>query len=81
MPHKPWPKGRPQKPDVDPLYREIVKLMAKDPRSRHAKAVVSGLSPATLKNWEKRAVRRPQGVSLQMAAKMLGYDIKLVERK
>lgn len=75
-----WPKDRPSKPDIDPLYSEIVRLIRDDNRSRYAKACVSGLSPSTLKNWEDGKVRRPQGVSLQMAAQMLGYNIELVKK-
>lgn len=73
--------ARPKKPDVDPLYLQIVRKLREDKRSTYAKAQVSGLSPATLRNWQERKVRRPQGVSLQMAARMLGYEIRLVERE
>lgn len=69
---------RPRKPDVDPLLGRMVDLLRADPRSRHAKAYVSGLSPVTLKNWETGRVRRPQAVSLQMAARMLGYKLDFV---
>lgn len=73
-----WSKDRPQKPNRDPMLDDIVELMAADKRSAFAKANVSGLSPATLRNWEKGKVSRPQGVSMQMAYKMLGYELKRV---
>jgi hypothetical protein len=72
---------RPRKPDVDPLLTEMVDLLDRDPRSRHAKAAVSGLSSATLKNWAEGRVRRPQAVSLQLAAQMLGYRLSLVVKE
>lgn len=74
-----WSKDRPVKPDVDPLYLELVEALQRDRRSMYAKANVSGLSQATLNNWVKRKVRRPQGVSMQMCAKALGLKITLVE--
>lgn len=76
-----WDRDRPVKPDVDPLYLEVTNLMKMDSRSTYAKANVSGLSTATINNWCKFKVRRPQSVSLQMAAKMLGYEITLVPRE
>ena len=72
------PLTRPVKPDVDPLYLKVVDLLARDRRSTHAKAAVSGLSTATLNNWALLKVRRPQSVSLQMAARALGYRLELV---
>ena len=69
---------RPVKPDVDPLYLKVRTLLARDRRSTFAKAAVSGLSQATLTNWAQLRVRRPQSVSLQMAARALGYRLELV---
>ena len=76
-----WSKDRPVKPAVDPLYLELVDLIEKDPRSTWAKANVSGLSPATISNWTMRRVKHPQASSLQLAARMLGYDIGLIPRR
>lgn len=73
-----WSKDRPQKPVRDPMLDDLVELLRADNRSTFAKANVSGLSPSTLKNWENGKVRRPQGVSMQMAYKMLGYELKPV---
>lgn len=73
-----WSKDRPQKPDVDPMLEDLVVLLKLDKRSTFAKANVSGLSPSTLKNWQEGRTRRPQSVSLQMAYKMLGYELKPV---
>lgn len=70
---------RPVKPDRDPLLAELMVTMAKDPRTRNAKANVSGLSNATLKNWETGKTRRPQALSLQMAYRMLGYELRPVK--
>lgn len=75
-----WSPRRPQKPDTDPLYIQIVKLIQRDKRSRWSKANESGLSETTLRNWENGKVRHPQGVSLQLAARMLGKQIKLVDK-
>lgn len=72
-----WSPDRPVKPSTDPLYEQIKELMAGDTRSTWAKANVSGLSTTTLTNWQRGKVKRPQGVSLQMAARMLGYEIVL----
>lgn len=72
--------NRPTRPDRDPLLDEVVTLLKQDTRSRFAKANVSGLSVATLKNWEERKVRRPQSVSIQMAAAALGYQLALVRK-
>lgn len=71
--------SRPNKPAVDPLYTQVVRLLRKDNRSNYAKSQVSGLSSATFRNWDQGTVRHPQSVSLQMAARMLGYKIVLVE--
>lgn len=73
-----WSKDRPQKPDRDPMLDDLVELLSADKRSTFAKANVSGLSPSTLKNWENGKVNRPQGVSMQMAYRMLGYELKPV---
>ena len=71
-----WSKDRPQKPNRDPMLDDLVELLAADKRSTFAKANVSGLSPSTLNNWQNGKVRRPQGVSIQMAYRMLGYELK-----
>lgn len=76
-----WSPDRPQKPSTDPLYEQIKDLLAGDTRSTWAKANVSGLSTTTLTNWQRGKVKRPQGVSLQMAARMLGYEIVLKKEK
>lgn len=73
-----WSKDRPQRPDRDPMLDDLLPLLASDKRSNFAKANVSGLSPSTLRNWENGKVRRPAGVSLQMAYRMLGYELKPV---
>ena len=74
-----WSKSRPQKPNRDPLLDDLIRRMGQDNRSKFAKANVSGLSPSTLTKWERGQTKRPQGVSLQMAYKMLGYELKPVE--
>lgn len=76
-----WSRDRPEKPDTDPLLPDVVALLLKDNRSNYAKANVSGLSPSTLRNWENGKVRRPQGVSLQMAYRMLGYELRPIPVK
>ena len=73
-----WSKDRPQKPERDPMLDELLPLLAADKRSTFAKANVSGLSASTLNNWQNGKVRRPQGVSIQMAYRMLGYELKPV---
>lgn len=75
-----WSKNRPRKPEVDPLYKKVVGLMERDKRSLYAKANVSGLSTSCLRSWQMGKVKRPQSVSLQMAAKMLGYELTLVKK-
>lgn len=72
-----WSPHRPQRPDVDPIYKEILKLVKRDRRSVWDKANDSGLSTTTFYNWQKGKTKRPSGVSLQMAAKMLGKRIRL----
>ena len=59
----------------------LVDRLRADKRSNFAKANVSGLSPSTLKNWENGKVRRPQSVSVQMAYRMLGYELRPVKIK
>lgn len=71
-----WSKDRPQKPERDPMLDDLLPLLAADKRSTFAKANVSGLSSSTLNNWQNGKVRRPQGVSIQMAYRMLGYELK-----
>lgn len=72
-----WSPERPERPEVDPLYWEIVQLMEHDRRSVWSKANESGLSTSTIRNWQRHKVKRPSGVSLQMAARMLGKRIRL----
>lgn len=74
---RPWSPGRPERPDEDPIHVEIMNLLEKDKRSVWEKANESGLSTTTLYNWQKRKTKRPTGVSLQMAAEMLGRRITL----
>lgn len=76
-----WSKDRPQKPELDPLLEDLLPLLRADRRSTFAKANVSGLSPSTLKNWQNNKVRRPQSVSLQMAFRMLCYELQPVPVK
>jgi hypothetical protein len=74
-----WSKDRPAKPERDPMLEDLVEALNRDKRSLYAKANVSGLSPATLKNWQTDKVRHPQSVSVQMAYRMLGYELKPVK--
>jgi len=72
-----WSPSRPEKPEVDPLYEQIMVLLQGDNRTQWEQANVSGLSTSTIRNWRLGKVKRPQGVSLEMAAKMLGRKIVL----
>ena len=72
-----WSPYRPERPDADPIFLEILAELDGDHRSVWAMANESGLSTTTLYNWRKRKTRRPSGVSLQMAARMLGKRIIL----
>lgn len=72
-----WSRNRPARPEVDPLYLEVLRLLERDKRSVWAKANASGLSTTTIYNWQKHRTKRPSGVSLQMAARMLGRRITL----
>jgi hypothetical protein len=72
-----WSASRPERPEVDPIHVQIVDLMSNDSRTVWQKANESGLSVSTINNWHKGKVKRPNGVSLQMAAAMLGRRIIL----
>ena len=75
--HRLWSPSRPMRPEVDPLYSSLLRLLEQDQRSVWQKANDSGLSTTTIYNWQRGKVKRPSGVSLQMAAKMLGKKIKI----
>jgi hypothetical protein len=72
-----WSPHRPERPDSDPIHLEIMALLDSDPRSIWDKADASGLSTTTLYNWRKRKTKRPTGIALHMAARMLGRRIRL----
>lgn len=72
-----WSPSRPERPDVDPIHVQIMQLMERDKRSVWLKADASGLSTTTIYNWQRGKTKRPSGVSLQMAAAMLGKKITL----
>lgn len=72
-----WSPSRPERPDRDPIHVEILRLLERDKRSVWEKANASGLSTSTIYAWQKRKTKRPSGVSLQMAAAMLGKRITL----
>jgi hypothetical protein len=72
-----WSPSRPERPEIDPLYLEVRRLLERDKRSVWVKADVSGLSTTTIYNWQKHKTKRPSGVALQMAARMLGRRIRL----
>ena len=72
-----WSPRRPHRPETDPLFKQIVRELNRDNRTRWEKANRSGLSTTTLRNWEKGKVRHPQSTSLQMAARLLGKRIVL----
>lgn len=76
-----WSKDRPIRPDFDPLLTELRVALAMDRRTYYAKANTSGLAPATIKNIEDGITRRPQGVTIQMAYRMLGFELKPVRVK
>jgi hypothetical protein len=76
-----WSKDRPVKPDIDPLLTKLRTELAMDRRSFYAKANTSGLAPATIKNIQDGTTRRPMGVTIQMAYRMLGYELKPVRSK
>ena len=75
-----WSKDRPVRPDHDPMLGNLRSLLAADQRSYFAKANVSGLAPGTLKRIVDGTTRRPQGVTIQMAYAMLGYEIVAVKK-
>lgn len=70
-----WSADRPRRPDHDPMLSDLRSLLLADRRSLYAQANVSGLSPNTIKNITKGVTRQPQGVTIQMAYKMLGYKL------
>lgn len=72
-----WSPHRPERPEEDPIHIEIMSLFDRDSRSVWEKADASGLSTTTIYNWRKRKTKRPSGVSLQLAAAMLGRKIVL----
>ena len=73
-----WSADRPVKPDVDPMLGDLREALRKDNRSTFAKANVSGLSPSTIKNILEGRTRMPQGLTYQMAYRMLGYQLRPV---
>jgi hypothetical protein len=76
-PVKMWSPYRPVRPDKDPLYATLAAEFNDDPRSVWQKANDSGLSTTTIYNWRKGKTKHPSSTSLQMAAKLLGYKIKI----
>lgn len=70
-----YSRNRPVRPEHDPMLGHLRKVLTQDQRSLFAKANVSGLAPATIKNIINGHTRRPQGVTIQMAYKMLGYKL------
>jgi hypothetical protein len=76
-----WSKDRPVRPDVDPLLAKLRIALAMDKRTYHAKADASGLAPATIKRIEDGTTRRPQGVTIQLAYRMLNFVLKPVKMK
>lgn len=72
-----WSPQRPERPEVDPIYLEVLQLLERDQRSVWTKANESGLSTTTIYNWQRHKTKRPSGVSLQMAARLLGRRIVL----
>jgi hypothetical protein len=76
-----WSANRPVKPDIDPLLTKLRAELVLDRRSFYAKANTSGLAPATIKNIQDGTTRRPMGVTIQMAYRMLGYELKPVRRR
>jgi hypothetical protein len=76
-----WSKDRPKRPDVDPLLSALRTALAADNRTYYGKANSSGLAPTTIKRIQDGTTRRPQGVTMQMAYRMLGYELKPVKMK
>jgi predicted transcriptional regulator len=72
-----WSPNRPQRPARDPLLAQVTALLERDRRTTWELADDSGLSPSTIRNWERGKVRNPQSVSLQMAARSLGKRLVL----
>lgn len=71
-----WSKDRPARPDRDPILEDLVGHLRRDKRSYFAKANVSGVSITAIKNIEEGTTRRPQGVTLWMIYKGLGYPFR-----
>jgi hypothetical protein len=57
---------------------DLVRLLSQDQRNTFQQADQSGLSQTTLQNWMKGKVRRPQGTSIVMAYRMLGFELRPV---
>ena len=75
-----WSPDRPKRPDYDPMLPDLRAALLRDNRSTFAKANVSGLAPSTIQKIERSITRHPQGTTLQMAWRMLGYDLKPIKR-
>jgi hypothetical protein len=60
------------------MLDDLVEALHADKRSMYAKANVSGLAPATIKRIQDGITRMPQSVTMQMAYRMLGYELKPV---
>ena len=76
-----WSPDRPKRPDIDPMLDALRNALRTDDRSYLAKANVSGLAPLTIKRIEVGITKRPTSITVQMAYKMLGYELRPVRVK
>lgn len=67
----------------DPIAEQLAEIVAGERKVRDFRwqqANRSGLSGQTIAKIEKGKTKRPQGVTLQMLADSLGYEVKLVKK-
>ncbi len=76
-----WSKSRPDKKKMeDTVADQLFGMLQQRKESNWTMADHSGLSDGTIAKYRKRQTKRPQGLSMQMLAEAMGYEI-VVRRK
>lgn len=78
---RPWSADRPDRPEHDELFDELMAEASKGHRTTWGWADVTGLSQTTIQHHLRHKTKQPKGISLQMWARAMGGRIVFIKGK
>lgn len=65
----------------DPVIEQVLELLQNSNMKFKQASELSGVSPSTIRNWNKGKTRRPQSATIEAVGRAAGYGRKWVKIK